>query len=976
MTSKAKAGIALGDFCHDVGIPDKLVTDLAAELSGPNTEFMKTAKRLHIDVRWAEKGRHWQNHRAEREIGILKQRWRRRVIEKRIPPRLWDYALVYESEILSRMSRGDSLEDRTGYERLTGRTPDISEWLDFEFYDLVWYYSDDAPAQPDEPRRLGRWLGVAHRVGSDLCYWILTDSGRVIASTTVQHVTRGDLDSTEIAERVRTFDKRIDDRLDATGFQAQDMDGVTQYIEDIGLSESDPARQGMVPTDEEYGGMLVSDVTEADEHPDLDQYIGAQLLLDTAGSEPLTARVVRRVHDPSGTPVGRAHKNPMFDTRAYVVEFPDGTLDQYTANVIAENIYSQVDSEGRSYAIMDEITDHRSDNTAVQRSEGYMVSASGNRSPKITTKGWELLVTWKDGTSDWVPLRRLKESNPVEVAEYATANNIDEEPAFRWWVPTVLRRKRRIISKVKAKSKYWRTTHKFGIRLPHSVDEALAIDRETGTDHWARAIQKELLKVRIAWEVRDDLKPEECRSGRQLPGYTEIACHMIFDIKMDFTRKARFVAGGHLTDAPSSITYSSVVSRDSVRIALLVAALNDLDIQACDIGNAYLNAPCRERIWFQGGSEVGPDKGKVLVVTRALYGLKSSGASWRNMFAQSIMDMGFVSTRADPDVYRRRAQKPDGTHYYELLLVYVDDVLAISHRATSIIDEIGRRYEIKEGSRGPPDTYLGAQIYQHFLQDGRSAWGMSCAKYVKAAVRTVEELLREDGNVFRLKTTARVPYPTSYRPELDFSPELGPALHSRFQQLIGILRWAVELGRLDIYLETSILSQYLASPREGHLEAVYHIFAYLRRHPKSSVVFDPRTIDLDEQAFAHTKVSDWSEFYGDVAEELPPDMPEPLGNGIDLTCFVDSDHAGNVVTRRSHTGILIFVNNAPIVWYSKRQNTVETSAFGSEFVALRTARDMLVALRYKLRMFGIPLRGPANVLCDNQGVVKNTSLPA
>jgi hypothetical protein len=121
--------------------------------------------------------------------------------------------------------------------------------------------------------------------------------------------------------------------------------------------------------------------------------------------------------------------------------------------------------------------------------------------------------------------------------------------------------------------------------------------------------------------------------------------------------------------------------------------------------------------------------------------------------------------------------------------------------------------------------------------------------------------------------------------------------------------------------------------------------------------------------------ADWTDFYGDVAEELPPRMLEPRGKPVCTSCFVDANHAGNVITRRSHTGILIFVQNAPVIWFSKRQNTVESSSFGSEFVALRIAKDLLVALRYKLRMFGVPIEGPSNVFCDNNGVVKNTSIP-
>jgi hypothetical protein len=196
---------------------------------------------------------------------------------------------------------------------------------------------------------------------------------------------------------------------------------------------------------------------------------------------------------------------------------------------------------------------------------------------------------------------------------------------------------------------------------------------------------------------------------------------------------------------------------------------------------------------------------------------------------------------------------------------------------------------------------------------------------------------------------------------------------SRYLQLIGILRWAIKLGRIDIALETALMLQYSASPREGHLEAVYHIFAYLATHTSGRIVFDATSPLLDEDCFQHDE--DWKPFYGDVHEEEPIDMPTPLGLPVEVSCFVDANHAGNIVTRRSHTGLIIFIQNAPIIWYSKKQNTVESSTFGSELVALRVARDLIAALRTKLRLFGIPLTGPANVLCDNLGVVKNTSIP-
>jgi hypothetical protein len=121
--------------------------------------------------------------------------------------------------------------------------------------------------------------------------------------------------------------------------------------------------------------------------------------------------------------------------------------------------------------------------------------------------------------------------------------------------------------------------------------------------------------------------------------------------------------------------------------------------------------------------------------------------------------------------------------------------------------------------------------------------------------------------------------------------------------------------------------------------------------------------------------ADWRDFYGDVSEELPPNMPEAKGQPVVVSCFVDANHAGNMITRRLYTGILIYVQNAPIVWFSKRQNTVESSSFGSEFVALQAAKDMIVAIRYKLRMLGVSIAVPVNVVCDNNGIVKNTTIP-
>ena len=117
------------------------------------------------------------------------------------------------------------------------------------------------------------------------------------------------------------------------------------------------------------------------------------------------------------------------------------------------------------------------------------------------------------------------------------------------------------------------------------------------------------------------------------------------------------------------------------------------------------------------------------------------------------------------------------------------------------------------------------------------------------------------------------------------------------------------------------------------------------------------------------------DFYRDADERVPSDVPPPQGCAILTHCFVDSNDAGDKVTRRSQTGLLLFVNRAPVVWYSKRQNMVERSTFGSEFITMKTAVKQIEALWYKLRMFGIPIEGSMNIFCDNKAVFKNTTMP-
>ena len=143
-------------------------------------------------------------------------------------------------------------------------------------------------------------------------------------------------------------------------------------------------------------------------------------------------------------------------------------------------------------------------------------------------------------------------------------------------------------------------------------------------------------------------------------------------------------------------------------------------------------------------------------------------------------------------------------------------------------------------------------------------------------------------------------------------------------------------------------------------------------HVDNEISFNPLYQEIQSNVDPQRLTREMKEIYVDACEDLPTNAPIPRGKSVQLNCFVDADHGGDRVTWRSQTGLVLFGNSAPLLWYSKRQNTVESLTFESEFVALRIATELITSFRYKLRMFGMPLDGPTNVFCDNEVVYQNS----
>ena len=165
---------------------------------------------------------------------------------------------------------------------------------------------------------------------------------------------------------------------------------------------------------------------------------------------------------------------------------------------------------------------------------------------------------------------------------------------------------------------------------------------------------------------------------------------------------------------------------------------------ACNIGNAYLKADCREKIWTVAVPEFPAEwKGKPLRVVRAIYGLKQSGASWRHMLLQTlIQQLGFQNTQADPNVWIRPAVCANGYEYYEMVLVYVDNILCLSHDLRSILDTIWKFYVIKDGEISPLSRYFDANIGKIQVGNESECWTMIAEDYVLASVDNMETMLK------------------------------------------------------------------------------------------------------------------------------------------------------------------------------------------------------------------------------------------
>jgi Reverse transcriptase (RNA-dependent DNA polymerase) len=364
----------------------------------------------------------------------------------------------------------------------------------------------------------------------------------------------------------------------------------------------------------------------------------------------------------------------------------------------------------------------------------------------------ELLVEWKDGSeATWEHLESVARENLEMVVRYGEHNNLMKYKEWKWINEYEKERKsnkaasrRRILKAVlQIRMKY-----QFGFRLPKNVREAYLIDLEYKTEKWAEAIRKEI----------ETLLDKQCfrilEAGEAPPkGYFKIPLLWIFAVKHDGRHRARCVGGGHVTPNLTMDMYSGSVALESVRVVFVIAAKTGLLLWMGDVSSAYIEATTTEKVFTIAGQEFGELEGRVLIVDKALYGLKSSGARWHMKLAESLRCMGFLPCKADYDLWIR--WKED---HYEYMAVVVDDLLIFSKAPKEITDELTTRYEYELKGVGIPEYYNGAD-----MKIEGSHWTMGSEKYVHGVVKKIEEMV---GSTIREYSA---PMESNDHPELDES---------------------------------------------------------------------------------------------------------------------------------------------------------------------------------------------------------------
>lgn len=901
----------LEDVIRERGAPNRLLSDHAIALR--SSRILDILRALCIG-QWTSEPHRQNQNTMERRYQTAKRLTNVVMDRSGCPASCWLLCMQYVCTVLN-CTACKSLGWKIPLTVLLGVTIDVSPLLRFHWYQPVFYSVDDASFPSDSKEALGYFVGIAPHCGHVMTFKILTqDTQRIIIRSQVRPAddpTRPNLRLTDL------FDGEPPSRI----FVRSKMDS----------NSNDDS-----PHLDKESGEIEHDVTPSMVHVDTSDLVGKTFLMDKHDDGTRhRARIVEMIKDHQ-----YATQNSNEHTR-----FKLRVNEKYDEIMSYGEILDHINKDEEQEVLwrFKRISGHQGPLTAVD--------------PNYNGSTYNVQVEWENGEVTFEPLSVIAADDPVTCAIYARDNDLLDKAGWKRFKRIANREKKLIRMANQAKLRSFRTAprFKYGYELPKNYEHALFLDRRNGNTKWQDATKLEFDQL-DEYDTFEDIGYGH--NVRPPEGYKKVRVHLVFDVKHDGRHKVRCVADGHLTDIPVDSVYSGVVSLRGLRIMLFLAELNGLQIWATDVGNAYLEAQTQEKLYIVAGPEFGDRCGHILVIRKALYGLRSSGKRWHERFADCLRAEGFQPCKAEPDLWIRPSHNRS---CYEMVAVYVDDLAIGMKDPEAFLKILQAKYKFKLKGSGPITFHLGCD----FERDQHGVLCMSPKQYIDRIVAQYERMFGS-----KPRTNVSSPLEKNDHPETDESALLDEEGIQQYQSLIGSLQWAVSLGRIDVTTAVMTLSSFRAIPRRGHLDRAKRVVAYLYRFKHAKLRF--RTHEPDMSGVPVPEY-DWAEsIYGKVKEDVPTDVPPPLGKAVVTVSYIDANLMHCLRTGRSVTGILHFLNSTPIDWYSKKMSTVETATYGAEFIAARTCVEQLVDLRTTLRYLGVPIRERSYMFGDNESVVNSS----
>ena len=982
----------LQDVIRKFGAMDTLVSDRAkAEVSQDVKDIMRS---YFINDRQSEPHNKNQNP-AERAWQDTQRKANVLLNWSGAPDKCWLLALIYVCYVMNHVAN-QGLNWRTPLEWLLGSTPDVTALLMFVFCEPVHYALEDHKIGKSV-EALGRFVGFSENVGHAMTFLILTEDDQILHRSRVRSATKGGaFDNFKAKADAPNIRPTLPTRVVLGNEDAEAIEDVTKEAAKEPVPVVETVHEEETPTEpnddaEELfpsGQANVSEVQHPDEgkgshdmeaSPDDEEKakIPAPMYDEKTGWESHHDWIKRVLPYSAKDTVQEEDRKKALEpidasgllNRSFITN-PDAEGEQLRAIIdriekteektadrketlfkfrakAGDKVFEEVMTHGKMLEWCDRDLD---------KDDFYNFSAiSGHRKDPKQSKKWQVRVEWESGESTWEPLSTIFNDDPVTVALYAQRNDMVKEwPQCKRYLKNT-KTLGRMVNQARLRNFRNRPKYKFGVQVPRNHEEAMLIDAKNGDTRWADAEKLEMDQL-FEYDSFKDLG-----KGAPVPeGYTKIHCHFVYDVKASGKFKSRFVAGGHMTDTPVDSIYSGVVSIPGIRMVTFLAELNKMELWATDIGNAYLESVTKEKVAFVAGTEFGEYAGHTFIILKAQYGLKSSGQRWHDKLFDVLEGMGFTPSKAEPDIWMR-----DMGDHYEYLAVYVDDLLIASKNPQKIIDSLlAKPHAFKLKGTGPVSYHLGNDFFRD--EDGTLCVGPR--KYIERMANQFEHLFGHEP-----KRNVLSPLEKNDHPELDETELLDEDGIRKYQSLIGTMQWCITLGRFDIATAVMTMSGFRVAPRQGHLERLKRICGYLYKMKHGHIRV--RTNEPDYSDLLHHQY-DWSRtVYRDAKEMVPDDAPEPKGKRVVCTTYKDANLYHDMVTGKAVTGILHFLNQTPVEWFSKKQATVETATYGSEFTAAKLAVQQITALRTALRYLGVPIHGATVLFGDNESVVKSGSLP-